>query len=324
MNIRNVALNDLYCQALVWSIALFLGTAALPTFAAPYILPQESFRVTSPLRKVDVVAPVAMSRNTRDLFAANTQENHSNKSSLTLIGNYPTTVEGFLNAIRNGDNTLLAAFVAEGVDINGHNTFKTTPLMAAAGAKNLTAVEELLGQGANPNLTNNRGDTALHIAIREDAAEIAIVLMKAGADINAVNGEAWTPLFYAVTNNNMALAVYMVSRNGSTINVNRPDRFGLTPLMLASRNGANDIVGLLLRAGARINVRDIGGNSPLIFAVKEGHIDIVQQLLEAGANANDIDATGTAVIDIALAQNHLAVANLLLGYGAQRRTTLGR
>lgn len=296
----------------------------MPSFAAPYILPHESFRVSSPLRKVDVVAPVAMSRNTRDLFTSASAYNRLSQTAPSLIGNYPVTVEGFLNAIRNGDNKLLAAFVAEGVDINGRNTFKTTPLMAAVNAKNLTAVEELLRQGADPNLANARGETALHMAMREDAAEIAIVLMKAGADINAVNGEAWTPLFYAVTNNNMALAVYMVSRNAPTLNVNRPDRFGLTPLMLASRNGAADIVGLLLRAGARINVRDIGGNSPLIFAVKEGHIGIVQQLLEAGANANDIDASGTAVIDIALAQNHLALANLLLGYGAQRRSILGR
>ncbi|MGE5245721.1 MAG: ankyrin repeat domain-containing protein [Betaproteobacteria bacterium] len=60
---------------------------------------------------------------------------------------------------------------------------------------------------------------------------------------------------------------------------------GLTPLMIAARQGSQDSVQALLDAGADINQVGAGDHtSPLLIAVINGHYDLAKYLLDHGAN----------------------------------------
>lgn len=53
-------------------------------------------------------------------------------------------------------------------------------------------------------------------------------------------------------------------------------------MMTASYFGFEDIVCLLLEAGANVSVRDADGDTALMLAVRQGHVDIAAILKAAG------------------------------------------
>ena len=68
--------------------------------------------------------------------------------------------------------------------------------------------------------------------------------------------------------------------------------------MFASYNGDEEMVQLLLRAGADVNASDEKGWTALMVAVFRGKMEVVRLLLQAGANANAVRDNGwTALFD---------------------------
>lgn len=93
------------------------------------------------------------------------------------------------------------------------------------------------------------------------------------------------------------------------VGVNAQDSRGLptkrTALMHAAENGHLEIVDLLIKAGAKINLIDKGipvdcpgGNTALILAIQKGHVAIANLLLDAGASPKT-KGGGTSVINSA-------------------------
>lgn len=69
----------------------------------------------------------------------------------------------------------------------------------------------------------------------------------------------------------------------------------VSPLFLASHNGNDITVQLLLRNGADINWCKNDGSSSLDIACRNGHSSTVQLLLDNGAKINLCDVNGTAL-----------------------------
>jgi ankyrin repeat protein len=69
--------------------------------------------------------------------------------------------------------------------------------------------------------------------------------------------------------------------------VNATDEGGTTALMAASALGHGELVDLLLVAGADVNLKDAGGKSALARATLAGHGAIVAALKAAGAVEGD-------------------------------------
>ena len=62
-----------------------------------------------------------------------------------------------------------------------------------------------------------------------------------------------------------------------------------TPLIVAARNGHNEIVQILLDSGAEIDKGDSCARTPLWYTANIGHNKVVKTLLDAGADPNKTD-----------------------------------
>jgi hypothetical protein len=85
--------------------------------------------------------------------------------------------------------------LAAGTDVNAKApSIRLTPLMAAAITGQSDAATLLLSKGAKPDIKNNEGSTALHMAAFFGHIEIVKALVAKGADVNARNDRSETPL----------------------------------------------------------------------------------------------------------------------------------
>lgn len=83
--------------------------------------------------------------------------------------------------------------------------------------------------------------------------------------------------------------------------VNFADGEGLTPLMIAARDGTLPIVKLLLAHGADCFSADRQGRTPLHWAALFGHSLVVDALAQAGADVNAQDRDGRTALMTAIA-----------------------
>jgi ankyrin repeat protein len=133
----------------------------------------------------------------------------------------------------------------------------SVPLHYACEQGNEEMVRLLLEHGADPSMADNRGCASLHLV---SSPKIAELLLEAGADPNAD---------CTLRNFNDTFSWYFVG----------------TPLHVAARRGATDMLRILHKYGADINRRDfVTGHTALLFATETGNQEGVKTLLKLGAN----------------------------------------
>ena len=86
--------------------------------------------------------------------------------------------------------------------MDAHNAQHQTPLHLACLAQSVETVELLIKYGANVNAVYRDGRTALHAAIVKQSRclDCCNVLLKAGADVNKADNYGYTPLHIAALN----------------------------------------------------------------------------------------------------------------------------
>ncbi|MEG0503931.1 MAG: ankyrin repeat domain-containing protein [Raoultibacter sp.] len=138
---------------------------------------------------------------------------------------------------------------------------KEWPLDTASRYGYTSVVETLLKHGADPNALNQVGSPPLLWAGKFGYYEIAQMLLAAGADPNIMNPQIATPLSRAIENDNFELVKLLIS-NGADVNTVVVDQgspiFGLpcSPLAIAVRKNNQNIVRILLEAGAQSGITD--------------------------------------------------------------------
>ncbi len=157
----------------------------------------------------------------------------------------------------------------------------TRRLHQAIALDDLLGAQRALDAGALPGDPHATGRTPLTDALDRGRFEVLALLLRSGADLNALDG------------------------------------LGDSPLTLAARNGDVGAVEWLLTRGAGANSADRHGATALTLAVQLGHRRVVSALLRAGADANATDATGRSPLAMARAFEHTAIAAALRGAGAR-------
>ena len=86
-----------------------------------------------------------------------------------------------------------------------------------------------------------------------------------------------------------------------------------TALICAAQYGHDDIVKMLIEAGADVNSE---GRSALLQAAREGRVDVVKMLIEAGADLNSKDKDGRTALSRAAGTGHADIVKMLEDNGA--------
>jgi len=189
------------------------------------------------------------------------------------------------------------------------------PLHLAAQYGNVDIVNKLIENGADINIKDKYGSTALRWAIVGDNKDIALLLIKKGIDFKIKDESGHTALDIAVRKNKYDIAHILINK-GADID-NRNDK-GYTPLHAAILFNHYKIAELLIENGADVNSQgkcgyypagrydDIKkcegytGWSPLHSAASIGNAKMIELLLKNRANANIKDFDGNTPTDIAI------------------------
>ena len=113
------------------------------------------------------------------------------------------------------------------------------------------------------------------------------ILLMQGADVNAKNSNGQTALMLA-SFNGYDQTVKILLDKGAYPNI-IVDHQGNTALMYASRNGHIEIVNTLLTKGAYIDAKNLVGQTALMIAVNKMNSDVVETLIAAGGDINGAD-----------------------------------
>lgn len=142
-------------------------------------------------------------------------------------------------------------------------------------------------------------------------------MLEEGIDVNAAQPDGMTALHWAAHLDDLEAAKLLRSANPNTTN-----RYGVTPLVSACRNGSTEMVEQLLAQGADPNTAVRGGETVLMTAARTGNVGPVKALLSRGANVEATERRGQTALMWAAADGHAAVVELLLQSGADLHARL--
>jgi ankyrin repeat protein len=160
----------------------------------------------------------------------------------------------------------------------------TAPVADAARRGDLEAVKALLKDGADVNAPLGDGMTALHWAAERGNAELASVLLYAGANPAVVTRVGqYTPLHIAARAGNAAVVKALVAA-GADVSV-KTSPSGVVALHLAAASGNPEVITALLDKGSDPNAKEPEwGQTPLIFAAAANRVEAIKVLLARGAD----------------------------------------
>ncbi|CAF3673449.1 unnamed protein product [Rotaria sp. Silwood1] len=178
-----------------------------------------------------------------------------------------------------------------------------TPLYCAARACNLEAVYYLTEQGAEPDLPQRTGSTALHVSAWYGHPEIVRCLLESGADYRKENAGKQTAEAESCNNDvkqtfatlkatpfvqAAANQLDWLKANFDSTKYHVDEQYHAqrqTLLHCAGKKGYMDLVRWLVEEhSANLDIVDINSNSALHLAAYGGHDSVVKYLLDRGAN----------------------------------------
>jgi ankyrin repeat protein len=184
-----------------------------------------------------------------------------------------------------------------------------TALGHASWDGNVSMVRLLIKANADVEATSVEGEsTPLHYACLEGHDEVVDVLVAAGANINALNRNDWSPLCDASGHNRMSTVNRLIEL-GADVNAGRP-------LLRASVEGHTNIIRALLAANANVHLVDRHGGNALHAAAGGGAVDVIPILLAAGANINQVDLYNGTPLHLACSRLQPAAATALVAANA--------
>ncbi len=214
------------------------------------------------------------------------------------------------DAAEDGNLSEVKRLLDEGANVNDKNE---DGLMAFNLAKELGH-----GKVAKVLLSNNKdenGKTILMEAVRRGKSEVVKELLNNGANVNVADQYGWTALMVAASGKSEIVKLLL----DHEANVNDKNKNGLTALMAAASNLNIKVTKILLENDANINDKNKDGLTALMLAINQRHyeeeiyeiiktkefkkyhysraVKVVKLLLECGANPDIRNNKGRNTLD---------------------------
>lgn len=163
-------------------------------------------------------------------------------------------------------------------------------LQNAIAEKNVQLAELLLQNGADADIKNERGQTILYGEVNKaNNLEIIKLLVRYGADINAIDNYGIPVISRAVLSRDINIIRFMIDNGADIESAESPDKGSqynpIDLLYYPIIEGRLDIVKLLLENGAKVSLEDRPGNV-LSTTVARGNLHMAQFLIEYGIDVN--------------------------------------
>jgi uncharacterized protein len=141
------------------------------------------------------------------------------------------------------------------------------------------------------------------------------MIAKKSADVNAAEADGSTPLLWAANQNDTDLALRLLKAGA---NAKVKNQLGSTPLGEAALNANTALIKALLDAGADPNTAEADGQTPLMVVARTSNVAAAKLLLDKGANPNVRETQrGQTALMWAAAGSQGAMMRELLAHGAE-------
>ena len=168
-------------------------------------------------------------------------------------------------ALTNGHNDAFTFLIDKGADVNLQDHVGYTALHHAVESRNFDAVSCLVYNGADVNLfTSINKHTPLMSACQFHNMDAINVLLNKGADVNLQDRDGKSALHFACSD-----ICYWLIQN--LADVNMCDNHNCTPLMQASSKSDVKTVAMLVENQAKVDLQDMNGNTALHHAMHNSY-----------------------------------------------------
>lgn len=220
-----------------------------------------------------------------------------------------TSRSDFQRLLSSQNVAMLDEALSRGFDINTVEGRGETLLVEAVGngEGSLEWARALLARGADPNVANPMGNTAVMLAVIDNKHEFLAPLVEAGANLDLVDNhkqgvfasalELLNPQEGGQHNSLQRAMVARLLELGAHPNTTFGLKEGTLLIELCYRGLPEELplLDLLEKKGVDINKPNVAGVVPLHLAVRNAPFDYARWLLEKGANMDAVSLDGTTV-----------------------------
>jgi len=261
------------------------------------------------------------------------------------INHMPTSGWNALLSTVDGNSTLkeelrvdiAQRLLAHGANINSQTKSGKSALNLAV-SNNLKLLFDLfIKSGANVNLTDEQGRTALFEAAFdvELKADMISALIAHSADVNSGTSDGWTPLLLIANKNNskdeVLISKLVTEFIKAGADIDHKNSNGYTAVFIATEHNKKTLLKVLLDKGADPDIRKKSGWTALMKAINMGDKALFNLLLSANASPNVKDGDGWNALHLTVNKSNkgsdvinVEFAKALLKNGADKNAQTNR
>lgn len=221
-----------------------------------------------------------------------------------------------IQAVESGDLSRVRQCLEKGDDIEATDMHLKRPLMVAAEYNHFDIASLLIRHGADVNATDRGGCSALWWANKNNPALIRL-LLENGARVDAAGDHPRSIMSDALSSGNPEVIRLLLAAGAKA---DPPSRHGPSALQSAVDSGKIELVSIVLEeTESDVNYRNAdSGETPLMSAAANGTASIIEMLLSRGAKIDMPDNHGRTALHFSAGKGNLETLETLLKHGADR------
>ncbi len=222
-------------------------------------------------------------------------------------------------AAAEGHSDVVDVLIKSGADVKAVSKGGFTPLVFAANKGDVQSVKLLLKAGLSPDYALPNGTAVLHVAVSGGKPEMVQALLDQNANVNIPDKKGFTPLHMAAQGGDLQIVKMLLAKgaNPNLTTTEIPPLTGAaaknpfrvtagkqTALLLAAKANHEDVMRVLVDAGADPKLKAQDGTTLLMAAAGSGHRATVEYAYALDPDVNAVTSRKGTVV-------HAAVTNTM-------------